>query len=179
MKKLKEISGSLVMSLCEIMIGFFLLINPVRFTSLVIIALGVLLVVRGIASIISYFRTSPEMAAGGHDLSSGCICLAGGLFCICRSEWFIATFPVLTFLYGIIILLGGMMKIQWAVDAIRMKRKQCLPELASAILSLICAAVIIINPFSSTAVLWTFAAVFLIATAIFDIVAAILGSKKE
>lgn len=37
-------------------------------------------------------------------------------------NWFIATFPLLTILYGILILLTGFFKVQWAMDMIRMKQ---------------------------------------------------------
>ena len=178
MKKLKENSGSLVMSLCEAVIGVLLLINPVGFTSFVIIALGLVLAVRGVMSVIAYFRASPEIAAREHNLSGGVICLAIGLFCVFRSNWFILTFPALTFIYGVIILFVGLTKIQWVADCIRLKRKQWVFELISAALSLICAAIIIRNPFASTAVLWTFTAVSLIVEAIFDIVTVFIGGKE-
>ncbi len=178
MKKLRENYESLLMSLCEVAVGILLLIKPASFTSFIIITLGVILTVRGIMSIIAYFRATPEVAAREHNLSSGVIYLAIGLFAMFRSGWFIAAFPVLTFLYGIMIMFAGLIKIQWVADCIRLKKKQWVLELISAALSLACAAVIIKNPFSSTVVLWTFTAVSLIVEAVFDMVAVFFEGRK-
>ncbi|MCD8197072.1 MAG: DUF308 domain-containing protein [Lachnospiraceae bacterium] len=179
MKNLKDNMGNLLTSLCELIIGILLLINPTGFTSFVIIVIGVVLLLRGILNVISYFRTNPEEAAREHSLAGGVILLAIGLFCIFCTNWFLVTFPMLTFLYGVIILLAGLMKIQWVVDCLRLKKKQWLLELISAALSLICGIVIITNPFTSTAVLWTFAAVSLIVEAILDFASVLFGGKKQ
>ncbi len=179
MKNLKENAGNLLMSLCEVVIGILLLVNPVGFTSFVISALGIVLSIRGIVSIISYFRTKPEEALKKQSLAIGFIFLAIGLFCVLRSDWFIATFPVLTVLYGVIILFAGITKIQWVADCIRMKKKQWIFVLISAALSLISAIIIIKNPFTTTAVLWTFTAVSLIVEAVFDVVAVFFGGRNN
>lgn len=44
-----------------------------------------------------------------------------GLFCVFRSGWFIAAFPALTQLYGVMALMCSFSKIQWAVDLLRRK----------------------------------------------------------
>ncbi len=179
MKKLKENSVNLIMSLCELVIGILLLVNPVGFTTFVIRALGVVLAIRGVVSVISYFCAKPEEAIKKQSLAVGFIFLTIGLFCVFRSGWFIATFPVLTVLYGVIILFAGITKIQWVADCIRMKKKQWLFALISAALSLISAIIIIKNPFTTTAVLWTFTAVSLIVEAIFDVVSVFAGGRKN
>lgn len=111
MKDRKENVGNLIMSLCEAAIGILLFVNPVGFTSFVITALGVVLTIRGIVSVISYFRMSPEEAAKIQSLAIGFVFLVIGFFCMLCSEWFIATFPVLTILYGIMILFAGITKL--------------------------------------------------------------------
>ncbi len=178
MKNLKENAGNLVMSLCEVIIGILLLVNPVGFTSFVIIAIGAVLAIRGVVSVISYFRTKPEEAVRTQSLAIGVIFLVIGLFCMLRSEWFIATFPVLMVLYGVMILLAGISKVQWVADCIRMKKPWLLP-MVSAILSLASAVIIIMNPFTTTAILWTFTAVVLIVEAVFDVVAVFAGGRKK
>lgn len=95
-----------------------------------------------------------------------------------KSQWFIATFPLLTILYGIIILITGLLKIQWAVDMLRMKIQKWFFAAIGAALSLLFAAVILMNPFESTVFLWRFVAVSLILEAILDIVT-LFYRKKE
>ena len=48
------------MSFVEILIGILLLINPVGFTSSIIVAFGIVLTIMGIGQIIKYFRTDAE-----------------------------------------------------------------------------------------------------------------------
>ncbi|MGM9650464.1 MAG: DUF308 domain-containing protein [Faecousia sp.] len=64
------------------------------------------------------------------------------------------------------------------MDKIRLKLKKWYLTALSAILTIACAVVILCNPFSSTAVLWTFIAVILIVEAIVDIIAAIITKEK-
>lgn len=62
MKFLKNNIGSIVSCLMEILVGILLLINPVGFTSGIIIGAGFVLLVTGLISVIKYFRTEPEAA---------------------------------------------------------------------------------------------------------------------
>lgn len=116
--------SSIILSLCEAIIGILLLVNPVDFTTGIIIFLGIVLLIVGITSVVQYFRTEPEAAALKQGLTRGCIEILIGLFCIIKSGWFIATFPILTILYGIGVLIAGIAKVQWTVDKIRLKIKK-------------------------------------------------------
>lgn len=176
MKK-SNIIGEILMCLCEIICGILLLINPVGFTSSIIVVFGAILAISGIGSMITYFRADPFEAASGQLLAQGLALLVGGLFCSLRSHWFIATFPLLTILYGIGTLATGFIKTQWAVDAIRRKEHYWGWMALGAALSLLFAVLILSNPFSTTAVLWTFVAISLIVEAVLDLFAVIFGKK--
>lgn len=170
-------TSSIILSLCEVIIGILLLVNPIGFTTGIIIFLGAVLFILGIASVVQYFREKPEIASVKRGLTRGCIEMLAGLFCIMKSGWFLATFPLLTILYGIGILVTGITKIQWTVDKIRLKIKNWFWTAISAVLTIVCAIVILCNPFSSTAAVWIFIAVILIAGAIIDIIA--VFTKEE
>lgn len=181
MKKWKEWAGKLsapTVSLCEIVIGVLLLIDPVAFTSTIIVMLGVIMALLGLLNMIAYFRTAPAEAAGQRKLAKGLSLAAAGLFCMLEPGWFVATFPVLTMLYGVAILALGIVRVQWTVDEIRLRSGKWLWSAASALLALIAAAIILCDPFSSTAVLWIFAGISLIAEAALDIAAMILLRKR-
>ncbi len=170
MKTLKENLSNLIMSLCELVIGVLLLLDPVGYTTGVIVVVGVVLVVLGIISAISHFRLPLEEAARGHQLTVGLIELAVGLFCVFCSDWFIATFPVLTLLYGVVLLVTGFSKVQWAIDLARMRRRQWFLALIGAALSFLGAAIIFSHPLTATSFLWIYTAITLIAEAVLDIV---------
>lgn len=97
-----------------------LLINPIGFTSGIIIMLGIVLLI----SAIGYFRTDAAIAVHEQGLAKGLISSALGLFCILQTHWFVVAFPILAFLYGAAILALGLFKIQFTSDMIRMKKKR-------------------------------------------------------
>ena len=177
MKALKENTGGIVMCLFEILVGILLLINPVSFTSGIIIGLGVILLALGAMGVIAYFRLEPIEAARRQTLTKGLVIITAGLFCIFQTHWFIVTFPLLTILYGVIILLTGIAKIQWAVDMLRMKKPNWFLAAIASALSILLAIIILLNPFSSTIFLWRFVAITLILGAILDILALIFSRK--
>lgn len=177
MKKEKTGAGGLLMSLVEIVVGILLLIDPVGFTSGIINVMGIVLSIMGLAQIVQYFRSDAAEAAKKGSLAKGLFSVGFGLFCVFRSQWFIATFPVITILYGVVTLVTGVIKLQQSVDMIRAKSKYWIIALISAVLSLGFAVLIICNPFASTAVLWTFIGITLIIEAIIDVVTFIFAKK--
>lgn len=177
MNKFSRTSGSLLMCVVEIIIGILLLINPVGFTTGIIMVFGGILTIWGIASLIAYFKDAPDFAAKGNQLSKGLLLVCFGLFCLFKSEWFIVTFPLLTVIYGIFSLVTGVSKIQWAVDMLRLKQKFWFIAFISAILTIAFSVLILVNPFTSTAILWIFIGVSLLVEAVADLITYILRKK--
>lgn len=171
MKTIKENMNGILVCLFELVVGILLLISPVTFTSGIIMAFGVVMLVAGLGCVIKYFRTDPVEAAQGQILVRGLVVLLVGGFCAFKSDWFVATFPILTLLYGVAILLSGLAKIQWTVDMLRLKKKNWNLAAISAATSIVFSLVIIGNPFSSTTILWMFTGISLIVEAVFDVVA--------
>lgn len=170
MEKTLKRNSNLVMCIAELVIGILLLINPVGFTRGIIIALGIPLALQGIGSIVSYFRQKPQAASEDNMLAKGLLMACCGLFCMFRSSWFIAAFPVLTMFYGVMTLVSAFGKLQWTADMLRLKQKYWFVALISAALSLVLATLIMTNPFSSTAALWIFIGVSMIVEAVVDVV---------
>lgn len=179
-RKRKNLLGKLILCIGEIIVGTLLLINPIGFTTGIIITFGVLLVVMGAISIVKYFRSTPQEALLGQGLAKGiCITLLG-LFCIFSSAWFINTFPILTIVYGVITLITGVVRTEWAVDMLRLKVQRWYFAAISAVISIVCAIIILLNPFETTMVIWTFIAISLIVEAVVDLVVMFLtGTMKE
>lgn len=171
-------SANFIMFISEIVLGILLLVNPIGFTSGIIITLGVVMVCLGIGNIIRYFRKAPEVAAEKNDFAKGLIFILFGAFCVLKSQWFIATFPLLTVLYGILTLIMGISKIQQAVDMLRLNRKYWLIAVTNAVVTIIFSALILSNPFASTAILWTFIGVTLIIEAVIDLLTVIFGREQ-
>lgn len=179
MKKVNLGVSGLFMSIVEIIIGILLLINPVGFTSGIIITLGIVLTIVGLSQTVQYFRSDAYEAAQKGSLTKGILLIGLGLFCAIKYEWLIKTFPVITILYGVLILVVGVSKLQQAMDMVRLKLKYWFLALISALLTLGFAILIICNPFASTTVLWIFIGVTLIVEAVMDVVTFIFAKKPE
>lgn len=65
-----------------------------------------------------------------------------------------------------------------AVDMLRSKQKYWFLAAIGAALTVVCAVLILTNPFTSTVFLWTFIGVSMIIEAIVDIIAFIWGRKN-
>ena len=179
MKKLKRNASNILVCIFEIIVGILVLIDAVAFTSGIIIACGVILILMGLSSVFRYFRMEAEDAAINQQLLKGLVLVVIGVFCTLNSHWFINTFPLLTMIYGTVILIAGLGKVQWAVDMIRMKKeKWYLPSL-SALVSILCAVIILKNPFKSTTLLWILTGVSLIMEAMFDVVTLVIGGRVK
>ena len=163
-------SGSILTCILEIVVGVLLLINPVGFTSGIIIGAGVLLCLGGVLSIVRYFMMKPDIAAQKQLLFKGLTALMAGAVCIARYDWFLSAFPLLTVLYAAAMLVLAAARLQKMADMRRMNLPRWyMPGIAAA-LAAVLAAIILINPFGAVAAVWTFVAISLIAEAIVEII---------
>lgn len=167
------------MSLVEVIIGILLLINPVGFTSGIIVTFGIVLMIMGISTTLKYFWTDAVEASVRQLLVKGLLLLLSGAFCTFCSRWFLVTFPILTLIYGVVILVAGITKLQWTIDMIRMKRSRWFFVAISAAASVLCGIVIVSNPFASTAAVWMFIGISLIVEAAFDMLGSIFGDRDR
>lgn len=179
MKAFRDSVTDFALCIIELIAGILLLLNPVKFTSTVIIGTGIVLVILGLIEVVNYFRTSAQVAALSQLLTKGIILILVGIFCTAQWEWFLATFPVLTILFGLLILLTGIRKIQLTVDMVRLKNSRWSLVAGNAAFTLICAIIILSNPFASTEVLWLFTGAVLVGVGIFDLVIDILRKKAR
>lgn len=178
MLRSKIITGKVLLCVCEILVGILLLIDPVGFTTSIITGLGLLLFAVGAVVVFGYFRTPPEQAQLGQGLVKGLCAILSGMFCIFHSGWFIAAFPLLTMIYGVSILLVGIVRVQWAVDLLRLKRQRWPLATISAVITVAAAAVILLNPFETTALLWMFTGIALLVEAAADLVVLVVMHRK-
>ena len=166
--------GSGLICILEIVVGVLLLIEPVGFTSGIIIGAGVLMCLGGGLSIVRYFMVKPDVAAQKQLLFKGVLALMAGVVCITKCDWFIAAFPLLTVLYAIALLVLAAGKLQKMADLKRMGASRWYMPGISALLAAVMAAIILINPFGAVAAIWTFVAISLIAKAIVEILTIVL-----
>lgn len=179
MTNIKNTKNSTLMSVVEFVIGLILLFRPKGFTSVIIVSLGIVLILLGAISTVNYFRTEKSEAMKTNLLSKGLLCLIIGAFFAFNSKWFIMTFPLATVLYGIFMLLLGVVKFQNAADSFRFKMKYWYINLIAAVLTVFSSVMIITNPFTSTEFVWKYIAIALLVEAALDILSYLLSNNSE
>lgn len=179
MKDLKVNFSGIILCLFELVVGILLLIEPIGFTSWIIMIAGIALMVFGLVQSIKYFKEDAEEASIRQTLVKGIIAIFAGAFCTFKTDWFIVTFPVLAIIYGLVILVTGIGKIQLAVDMVRQKNKKWFWAAINAVVSIICAIVVLCNPFTSTVILWIFTGASLLVEGILDVITLIAGRKTD
>ncbi len=170
MKSLKANLPTLVLLLLEAAVGVLLLVNPIGFTSAIIRVIGIAMAVGGIVLVVNYFRTPAKEAAASGMLFSGMIFLLLGGLLLVKTDWLIVTVTILLVVYAVMLLILGLLKLQWTVDLVRMKRQKWGVSGISAVIAVIFGLLIILNPFKTTEILWKLAGAALLAQAFFDIV---------
>lgn len=177
MKAVKQQLNGILFCVFEFIVGILLLVRPVGFTSGIITIAGIVLLLMGIKDAVDYFRMDVQTASQSKALTKGVFAILAGGFCIFKNEWFLATFPVLTMIYGVFILVTGLGKVQLAADMFRRKKQKWFWAAINAGISVICALIILKSPFASTAVLWMFTGISLIVEGIFDAVTIVVSGE--
>ena len=175
---LKKISVSLMMSAGELALGLLLLINPVGLTSVVIIAMGIILVLMGSYNLFRYIRLSKEEAAKTWFLATGACLLAIGVTAIANQYWLVTLLGTLTTLYSVMLLAIMFMKLQIAVDAARGQRPFWYLMGISVMVTAVLAVLLFMQAFAENAV-WTATGIILLVLAVLDGVYFILGRVKK
>ncbi len=169
MKLVRRNLGNILISICELLAGILLLIDPERYTRVLIIIIGIVLVVFGVLNVVRHLRIPPLEASRSYRMSWGLILTAGGIFCIVDAGWFINVFPVLT-LYGVALIAIGFIKIQWTVDMLRIGDTRWYCALISVAMAFVVAIVLLVNSTSDSRVMWIITGIILIFSAVLDIV---------
>ena len=170
MKAIKENIGAILVLLFELVIGIVLFVKADVTTAVIIIALGALLVIAGLFEVFKYFRAEPLEASKQQLLVKGlCMALLGGAALI-AFRWLMANITAVAYLYGGLVLLTSIVKVQWTMDALRLKKNRWFLAAICAVVSLILEIVVLVNPFKENlAGLNIFIGVGLIVAAVADL----------
>ena len=176
---LKKISATLLLAVAELALGILLLISPSGFTMAVVIAVNIILIISGLVNVVEYLWLPKEEAMQTWKFSSGAAGITLGVLGILYRDQILQEFGMLFVVYGITILLFAFLKLQIAVDAMRLHIHvwylMCFSFLATTGIGLLLFFKIIKE--EKTA--WLVTGIALIGIAIFDAVYFILGHKPK
>jgi len=175
-EKMKDNLSTIVLSVFELIVGILLLIAPEAFTIGIVLLAGGALMIAGILLCMQYFRTEPKEASKKQLLLKSLISLLLGAFFVFKYDMIAASTALIAVAYGVLILLTGLSKVQWAVDMLRMDNKRWYFAAIGAVISIAAAVIILLNPFAAEKFFLTFTGVALVVEAVMDLTILILSS---
>lgn len=169
MRLFKQNPSLVALALLEAALGILLIIDPINLTKAFIVVFGVILLFAGIIYALLYFKTAALDAAFGGSLALGLTFLCLGFFFTFFSDKVLTLFTFFPYALAVGLFFSGLFKLQWTIDSLRLRCGKWFLPLVSAILSILCAVVIFVNPFDTLLVLLSFSGWLLVAEAVLDI----------
>ena len=160
-KKLKTIKFEIIIvSIALFVLGLLLVIFPTASQEIICKGIGVL-------RLINYFRIAGSEILGSYGLVQGVTLLAFGMFFVIKPG-FIAVF--LGTALAIIIIVDGILKLQYAVDFYHLESDKWWIELIGAVVMVVIGIIALLNPFSTSSALIVFIGIALMIEGLWDFI---------
>lgn len=157
----------ILLSIAFIVFGALLLCFPDVAGTMIAYLCAALLIAFGALHLISYCAKKVPGAVYRFDLVKGLIGLAlGGYICI-RPELLISFFPSVL---GVVILIDSFIKLENAIDLLRMQDKSWWIFILLAIVTAVTGILMLANPFTTAQMLLMFIGIALVASGVIDLV---------
>ena len=177
-----------IIAIVEIIVGIFLIVDPVRFTFALVRFIGIVLMILGFVFLIRFLtgtksnivdENGRSVTANPITLIVAIIAMILGAILAFATVWIMGLIGVAAIIFGICLVIFGILKIKNFAD----KKKANLPaspiSIVGAILSVVLGIIIVVNPFTAVNTVWIVAGIALIVTAVVDIVSLIMGKGNE
>lgn len=172
-KTFKGNSPNVISSIILIALGLVLIIMPNIASTLVFVSIGVMLVAVGIINIIRYFSMDQRQQITSYALAIGIISCVGGVLIMVLRPLLLAVLP---FLCGGIVIIGGVVQLQKALQFKKMNVRAWFVDLIFACVLLALGLIILFNPFKTALVLIRLIGAALLIEGVLSIVS---GAKYE
>lgn len=166
--KLKNLS--VITIIVSLLIGAVLLIKPDESLKLVSLLCGITVIVLGIAALFSYFTKYKTAVLA----VLGTVSIIGGIIISVKYQ---AIMSVIIFIFGLFILLSGIVDFFSAIDSRKSDISSWIVSLVLAVVTIVFGLVIMVNPFSSVVVMTRILGVGLIVYAVMDLISFIQIKK--
>lgn len=176
MKTLKEIKWSAMFKgILYILLGIVALVIPETMEKTLGYMLGIVLIIAGGVSMISYLLRDAQENYYRDDFVFGLVGIVLGIIVLLKVEIIISLIPLLL---GIMVIISGCAKLQDVVDMKRMNSGNWIVMLILALINLILGLVLIFNPFKAATLMFRMLGVGLIFSGITDCVTVIYFANK-
>ena len=135
----------LTLAIVELVIGIFLLITPAGLAVAILWIIGILMIANGVYRCIAYFKEPTENSQKGFKLATGAFLLVAGLFFLFNVKFVVGIFPVLSILYGVLVMNDAFLKIEIMVTRLREKKINWYVMAASLLFTIIAMIILYSN----------------------------------
>lgn len=151
--------------------GVLLLVRPQLINDLAVWLFAAAFLGIGIYWFARYIRQAPEEAAKSYDLAESLIALSAGAVILLRQDLFTAVLPML---WGAMLVVGGFMILQTAIDFLRLKYVRWWLLLIGAVVALLLGALALVTPNFLTGHVPVYVGISLIAEGVINLFSFIL-----
>ncbi len=151
--------NTFVSAIISILIGLALLLRPGTFTVMACRIIAILVLISGIAAIVSYIRETQRIWRLQALLVIGIILVLLGISMLARPAFFISLLPLVL---AFIILIHGLQDLSYALNMKKLNDPYWWSAALIALISILFAIVVIINPFTAASTVMMLVGVALI-----------------
>lgn len=162
----QERSSILYSAILMIVLGIVLTIFPQVTMRVIGYILGGVLVCFGVVQTVRYFASAQQLDLFRYTLLLGLLSLTLGIVALVGPE---VVLSILPFLFGLVVLVGSFMKVQYALNLKRAGYARWWGILVMALAAMILGILILADPFGAMAVTVMFIGISLIAGGVTDI----------
>lgn len=176
MKLLKQIKwDTLFMGVLYILLGIVALVIPETMEKLLGFLIGVVLIVAGAVSMISYLLRDAHQNYYHNDFLHGLLGILLGIVVLYKVDIIISLVP---FLLGTLVLVSGLSKLQDVIDLKRLEYGNWIFMLVLAVINIILGLILIFNPMAAATLLFRLIGIGLIFSGLTDCVTTIYFAGK-
>ena len=162
------IKGSIISSTLLIALGILLIVKSEATITTISYVIGGVLIAIGVLAEIGYLKENQNnLTKTDMDIIYGIVCIILGIIVIKNPEAIASIIPLVI---GVIIVVNSAVKLQYSFDLKKEKNDLWLSTLILSIVMLVCGVVLIFNPFTGAVLLTKIVGVFILVYAILDLV---------
>lgn len=166
----KFFRSSLITSIFLIVLGGLLLFKSEETIVTIAYIIGGVLFALGVVALIRFIRYARKEVNSELDIIYGVVTIILGYLIIKNPKSLASIIPIV---FGVSIVISGATKLQYALELKRDKNQLWTMTLIVSIISAICGAALIINPFAGAEMITQIVGGFIIAYAVLDIVSTV------
>lgn len=155
------------LSLSLIVLGFLFIVFPESSAQMICYATGIIACIWGLIRLVAHFRLETVEVFGSYGMVQGAALIIVGVAMISSPD-VLAKF--ITTIFGFVMLVDGVLKIQYAIDLGRLKANGWIWVMVTAVLMIVLGVISIINPFETASALMIFLGCILVVDGVSDLV---------